>query len=152
MSPTDLHSALVAKVTEYLRVAERATAGPWDHTATSLHMDGSGHYQFRPWPSGPQVFAAYFDKSINAMHIALHHPSFAILVHRQALETLNRHVPVEPKRLSELFDIPTELFDDLLAVRCLHGRERGIAVEFYPWPCPEVAGVRAIYLPTETEN
>jgi hypothetical protein len=128
MSPTDLHSALVAKVTEYLNVAERATAGPWDHTATSLHMDGSGHYQFRPWPSGPQVFAAYFDKSINAMHIALHHPSFAILVHRQALETLNRHVPTP------------------LMGACL-----GCGKRYWWSDCPEVAGVRAVYLPEASE-
>ena len=35
-----LHSALVAKVTEYLRLAEAATAGPWNGQANHVYMDG----------------------------------------------------------------------------------------------------------------
>ena len=128
MTPIEEHTALVAAVTEMLTTAELATHGPWDHAATSLHMDGSGHYQFRPWPSGPQVFAAYFAKSADAMHIAAHHPAWAIAVHREALERLNRHRPTEA-----------------------HGYCEGCPGPWRSWlvECLEIAGLRSAYMTKE---
>ncbi len=102
---TAVHSALVAKVTEYLTLAEDVPVN-WRDLVDVRHRSTFT----KDWEAAEAVKVFHWN----------HSPAFAILVHRQALETLNRHRP-----------------DSVIGcVTC-----RGL------WPCAEFVGVRAVYLP-----
>ncbi len=111
------HSALVAKVTERLHVAEQASEG----------FLAAAH---------PVLLSA---KPADAMFLAAHSPSFAILVHRQALETLNRHAPDEQVHGEGYYCTGCGL-NSYEELRYLYA------------DCPEVAGVRAVYLPEASDG
>ena len=133
MSPTDLHSALVAKVTEYLNIAEAAEPGPW---AVRLVPPYTDPLLLHVEPGCENVIGTVNVEYEEQAHIAAHDPSFAILVHRQALETLNRHRPGDLSVTQLMFRLP-----------CI-----GCGPTYRAWEdCPEVAGVRAIYLSEASE-
>ena len=147
------HSTLVAKVTEYLKIAEAATPGPWMHVdfadpsgqpmtnygGESTYMGCGSVITMGTGVAGGDIAApngdlyprSGYSPAEDMAHIAAHDPSWAIRVHRQALETLNRHAPDQSQR-------------------CRYCTEPGHSVQFYP--CPEVVGVRAIYLPEASDG
>jgi hypothetical protein len=126
VTPIEEHTALVAAVTEMLRVAEAATPGPWI-------AGGIGDYgwsvQFgdaiRQWANSGIETEDNEQGKTDATFIAAHDPTWAVAVHREALERLNRHRPR----------------DESLYCRG-HGQDW-----YYPWhQCPEVAGLRSVYI------
>lgn len=117
MTPLEEHTALVAAVTEMLRVAEAAEARFFVVANLSNAMGSEGNP------------VTYFS--------ATHGPAWAAAAHREALERLNRHRPTphvtDPLR-SEVD--PWDLSD------CGECSVR--------WPeCPEVAGLRSVYMKGE---
>lgn len=153
MSPTDLHSALVAKVTEYLNIAEAAERGPWAIRRVPPYTDP---LLLR---GEEDVIGTVNVEHEEQAHIAAHDPSWAIRSHRQALETLNRHHPelqrewVPPQYAPNppgpaIETRPAHMWEHWVCDGCDIWTNMGEAQREYE-NCPEVAGVRAVYLPEE---
>lgn len=159
-----LHSALVAKVTEYLNIAEAATSGGWRVFGSwlAVAVDRCTCAGFEPYGHEPHCG---YEPMTDQLHepdaecIAAHSPAFAILVHRQALETLNRHHPelqrewVPPQYAPNppgpaIETRPAHMWEHWVCDGCDIWTNMGEAQREYE-NCPEVAGVRAVYLPEE---
>ena len=122
LTPLEEHTALVAAVTEMLRVAEAATVGPW--VAGGVGDYGWSVYfgQHLGWQNAGIETEDNDQGKVDAAFIAAHHPALMIAVHREALERLNRHEPDEHDA-------------------CWHGDWAEI------WRnCPEIAGLRSVYM------
>jgi hypothetical protein len=146
VTPIDEHTALVAAVTEMLRLAEAVAMldGPWTaepHYAASPGCRCGSCYEENPsgWEipelealRGHGAFPVFREES-DARYIAAHDPSWAIRSHREALERLNRHRPT----LHNVDDPPYHLG---LCPTCAYCP---------PWPCPEVAGLHSAYNPSD---
>ena len=146
VTPLEEHTALVAAVTEMLRVAEAVAMldGPWTvqpHYAASPGCRCGSCYEDSPsgWEI-PELEALrghgafpVFREEHEARFIAAHDPPLAILLWRHVLDVLNRHAPVYADE------------DDNQCAGCTHDNQSPWPC-WNSWPCPEVSGLRPILL------
>ena len=131
VTPLEEHAALVAAVTEMLRVAEAAMAEPVDMSPWSAAYYETGDEWWVRQPNGGTVALCGEDYTAapnHAAHIAAHDPPWAIRSHRDALERLNQHRPCD--------------CDEIYATHCY---ECMAPVSL----CHELPGLRSVYMKKE---
>jgi hypothetical protein len=122
VTPIEEWEARHTAVAEMVRIAEEATPGPWEH-------DGIYVVNRERRLSTATTLVKW-----DGRFIAAHDPSWALSVHREALERLNRHLPATIGCCLNCCDSATH-------------RETGESTAL--WPCPEVAGLRSVYMKGE---
>jgi len=139
VTPIEEWEALREAVEGMLKIAEAATPGEW---FVSNANEGTEYLPLwtvindayltppgdddEPW----LAIELHTGFSEDTEYVAAHDPSWALSAHREALERLNRHVPYQSFLTGEWV--------------CPNHRKLDL-----PWPCPEVSGLRSVYMKGE---
>jgi hypothetical protein len=140
---TDLHERLRAAIEERRALAAEAGDGAGGPAWVAKQARCECCERVLPDPGvtpGAHSTIAAFDDRISP-HIVANDPATVLRHCAEDLDVLDRHEPIDWTPPME----GLEFLAKMMSAQCTHGRDRGLLVEHYPWPCPEIQSIARRY-------